>query len=179
MSIRWVLIVCFTVFPLSASAETIEEVIVAFRKIEKQMQTYTEQDAFETLLQDARDRVRTLAFDPRDGNCAAHFKRALEAYDIVNHIWRNQEQDSTVDAGWACVPAGTYESWLKSFPSLLTWKWGRGRVGISAKEQTFFEPFDCYIILKPFLDDIWAPCLFYQAKQEIDRAEVCFKADAN
>ncbi|MFC1798490.1 hypothetical protein ACFLZL_01635 [Thermodesulfobacteriota bacterium] len=161
--------------PPDLSAESLETVFEAFRKIEIQMQAYTEADVFDRLVAEASQKVATLQAEGNAANCVFHLERALMAYEIINEIWQAQEHDSTVDAGWTCVPLDRYESWLESFPSLLTWQWGKSGVGVPTVGEAFFEPFRCCIILKPFLDDVWAPCLFHEAHQSINLAAKCFK----
>lgn len=153
---------------------SLEAVFKAFRKVEIQIQAYTEPDVFDRLVADVRQKINALKESDKDGKCLFHLQRALMAYDIINEIWQAQEHDSTVDAGWACIPQERYEFWLKSFPSLLTWQWGKSGIGVSTVQEAFFESFQCCIILKPFLDDVWAPCLFYEARREISLAAKCF-----
>ena len=156
-----------------ADNRLLPEVFGAFQKIEAQLQVYTEQDTFEGLLQAAKTEVQKIQGTEAVAGCGEHFDRAINAYDIINEIWRLQEHDNTIDAGYACVAVDKYKLWLKLFPALLTWKWGKSGVGVSTLEEARFEPFDCCLILKPFLDDIWAPCLFYEARRAVRRAGEC------
>lgn len=163
------------VLQTSASVSvSLEAVFKAFRKVEIQIQTYTEPDVFDRMVGDIRQKISALKQIDKEDKCLIHLQRALMAYDIINEIWQAQEHDSTVDAGWACIPLERYEFWLKSFPSLLTWQWGNSGIGVSTVHEAFFASFQCCIILKPFLDDVWAPCLFHEARREISLAAKCF-----
>ena len=166
-----------TMPPAVVAMDLCDAVFEAFRAIETRMRTYTEPEDFDRMLSDARNKFTDLREKGGAEKCLSHLSRALQAYDIVNEIWQAQEHDSTVDAGWTCVPLDRYELWLKTFPALLTWRWGIDGIGVSDVHEAYFEPFQCCIILKPFLDDIWAPCLFHQAHLEIGLAEACFNRE--
>ena len=150
-----------------------DHVMAVFERIERQMRDYTEPETFSKLLAEAREALPALSEDPATANCRVHFERAMAAYDIVEEIWLAQGHDDAIETGYACLPVERYARWLREFPALLTWKWGLTGVGVSTLDQALFEPLNCCLILKPWFDDVWAPCLFHEARQKLSRAARC------
>jgi len=163
----------------TAEDSVLADVFKAFQEIEAKLQTDTEQETFARLLDEARTQAKKIQGDDKYAGCDKDFDRAVDAYEIINEIWRLQEHDNTIDAGYACVAVDKYELWLKSFPALLTWKWGKTGVGVTPLAEARFEPFNCCLILKPWLDDVWAPCLFNEARLAIRRAVKCLDRPAS
>jgi len=138
-----------------------------------------ELDTFAELVEAAKATVTGLTPDGNQATCESNLKRAQDAYEIVYEIWRAQQYDSKISYGYACIPVDRYESWLKLFPALLAWKWGQTGVGVSPAEQALFGPFNCCIILQPWFNDVWAPCLLNEAQREINSAEKCLAVGNN
>jgi len=162
---------CLVISPVAA--DPFYDSYQALKNIAAQVQTDTGLDAFAELFEAAKAAVTKSAMDGKQLPCESNLKRALDAYEIVYEIWRAQRYDSKISSDYACISVDKYESWLKLFPALLTWKWGQTGVGVSTAEQALFEQFNCYIILQPWFNDVWAPCLFDEAQKEIDSAEKC------
>ena len=163
---------CLVISP-AAAVDSFHASYQALKKIAMQVKTDTELDTFAEQFEAAKAAVTKLMADGGQAPCESNLKRALEAYEIVYEVWLAQRYDSKISSDYACIPVDKYESWLKLFPALLTWKWGQTGVGVSPAEQALFKPFNCYIILQPWLNDVWAPCLFNEAQKEIQSAKRC------
>ena len=165
---------CLVISPgAGAAADPFDASCQALKNIALQVQTDTGLDRFAEMFEAAKEAVTKITVDGGQSPCASNLTRALDAYEIVYEIWRAQRYDSKISSDYACIPVDKYESWLKLFPALLTWKWGQTGIGVSPSEQAMFKPFNCYIILQPWLNDVWAPCLFNEAQREIQSAEKC------
>ncbi len=68
---------------------------------------------------------------------------------------------TNISAG--CVPVAKYDAWLKEFPALLTWKWGKTGVGVDPTNEAKSPSFDCCIIDMISFEMACAPCLFNEA----------------
>jgi hypothetical protein len=157
----------------AAAADPFHASYQALKNIAMQVQTDTALDTFSKQFEAAKEAVTKLTADGGQAPCESNLKRALDAYEIVYEIWQAQRYDSKISSDYACISVDKYQYWLKLFPALLTWKWGQTGVGVSPAEQALFKPFNCYIILQPWLNDVWAPCLFNEAQKEIQSAEKC------
>lgn len=154
----------------AALPASMKDVYAALHAIDTRASREIEREPFERLLQDARRGLRTLTTEQIESSCGVSLRRALDAYDIIQQIWAAQQADETIESSSACVSPDSYRTWLRMFPGLLTWKWGRSGEGVSPFEAVYFEPFDCCLILQPWFEDVWVPCLLHEARGELQNA---------
>jgi len=164
---------CLVISPAAAAADSFLVSYQTLKQIATQVQTDTDRDTFVELFEAAKAAATESAADGTRTACESNLERALAAYEIVYEIWQAQQYDSKISTDYACIPVDKYDSWLKLFPALLTWKWGNTGAGVSPSQQALFKPFNCCIILQPWFNDVWAPCLFNEARREIQSAETC------
>ena len=152
-------------------ADTFKDVYKALIKIEMQLESGTDIKSFRDSLADAKTEMEFLSDESKNNKSIEHLKKTLFAFEIVNEIWQTQLRDYFLNPGVACIPEGTYESWLKSFPQLLNCKWGVMRVGPTKGGRIDSAGSGCKLILKDALSDFWRPCLAKEAKKEMDLAK--------
>lgn len=151
-------------------ADTFKDVYKTLMKIEEQLDSGPDIISFRDSLADAKTEMESLSDESKNNKSIEHLKKTLFAFEIVNEIWQTQLYDYFLNQGVACIPEGTYESWLKSFPQLLNCKWGVMGVG-PIKGGINSAGSGCKLILKDALPNFWMPCLAKEAKKEMDLAK--------